>query len=70
LHLSDAKVGLIGAGFDIGLRIASLPDSSLRARKLRDVKTHIVAAPAYLEQHGIPCHPAELGNMNVCVTRY
>ena len=54
-------MGLIGAGFDIGLRIASLPDSSLRARKLRDVKTHIVAAPAYLEQHGIPRHPAELG---------
>ncbi len=61
MHLSDAKVDLIGEGFDIGLRIASLPDSSLRARKLRDVKTHIVAAPAYLEQRGVPRHPAELG---------
>lgn len=61
LHLSDAKVDLIGEGFDIGLRIASLPDSSLRARKLRDVETHIVAAPSYLERAGTPRHPAELG---------
>jgi DNA-binding transcriptional LysR family regulator len=61
MHLSDAKVDLIGEGFDIGLRIASLPDSSLRARKLRDVKTHIVAAPSYLERMGTPRHPAELG---------
>lgn len=61
MHLSDAKVELIGEGFDIGLRIASLPDSSLRARKLRDVKTHIVAAPTYLERMGTPRHPGELG---------
>jgi DNA-binding transcriptional LysR family regulator len=61
MQLSDAKVDLIGEGFDIGLRIASLPDSSLRARKLRTVKTYIVAAPAYLERMGTPRHPAELG---------
>lgn len=61
MHLSDAKVDLIGEGFDIGLRIASLPDSSLRARKLRDVKTHIVAAPEYLARMSTPRHPAELG---------
>ena len=61
MHLSDAKVDLIGEGFDIGLRIAALPDSSLRARKLRDVKTYIVAAPSYLALKGVPRHPAELG---------
>jgi DNA-binding transcriptional LysR family regulator len=60
MHLSDAKVDLIGEGFDIGLRIAALPDSSLRARKLRDVRTYIVAAPAYLERVGTPQHPADL----------
>ena len=61
MHLSDAKVDLIGEGFDIGLRIAALPDNSLRARKLRDVKTYIVAAPSYLALKGVPRHPAELG---------
>lgn len=60
MHLSDAKVDLIGEGFDIGLRIAALPDSSLRVRKLRDVETYIVAAPSYLERMGTPQHPTEL----------
>lgn len=60
MHLSDAKVDLIGEGFDVGLRIAALPDSSLRARKLRDVQTYIVAAPEYLKRRGTPRHPAEL----------
>lgn len=60
MHLSDAKVDLIGEGFDVGLRIAALPDSSLRARKLRDVQTYIVASPAYLERMGTPQHPCEL----------
>lgn len=61
MHLSDAKVDLIGEGFDIGLRIASLPDSSLRARKLRDVRGYIVASPEYLKRMGTPRHPGELG---------
>lgn len=60
LSLSDAKVDLVGEGYDVALRIAALPDSSLRARKLRDVAMRVAAAPAYLAARGVPAHPAEL----------
>ncbi len=60
LHLSDAMVDVIGEGFDAALRIASLPDSSLIARRLCRVEAYLLAAPAYLEKHGRPKHPLHL----------
>ncbi len=60
LHLSDAMVDLIGEGFDVGVRIASLPDSSLVARRLCAIPRYTVAAPSYLKKHGRPTHPMHL----------
>ena len=60
LHLSDATVDLIGDGFDAGLRIARLPDSSLIARRLCGMPRYTVAAPSYLKRYGRPTHPMQL----------
>jgi len=60
LHLSDARVDIVAEGFDVALRIGDLADSSLRARRLCGIATHIVAAPAYLHAAGEPRHAAEL----------
>lgn len=67
LRLSDAFVDIVGDGVDIALRIAELPDSSLRARRLGPVTAHVVASPAYFEKHGRPRHPADLGG-HACFT--
>ncbi|MBA3836793.1 MAG: LysR family transcriptional regulator [Sphingomonas sp.] len=60
LSLSDATTDIVAEGFDIALRIGALPDSSLRARRLRTIATHIIAAPAYLDRYGRPQHAAQL----------
>jgi len=67
LHLSDAHVDLIGEGYDAGIRIASLPDSSLIARILAPVSRYLVAAPRYLSKYGRPTHPLRLSEHR-CIT--
>lgn len=60
LRLSDAFVDIVADGIDIAIRIAELPDSSLRARRLGPMTTHVVGAPGYFDKAGRPRHPADL----------
>src|SRR6201993_4443004 len=62
LHLSDAMVDMIGDGFDAAVRIATLPDSSLVARRLCGMPLYLVGSPAYLDAHGRPRHPMNVAD--------
>jgi DNA-binding transcriptional LysR family regulator len=61
LTLNDRFVDLIDEGYDIGIRIGALADSSLTARRLAPVRRVLCASPAYVDGAGKPAHPTELG---------
>jgi DNA-binding transcriptional LysR family regulator len=60
LVLSDQQIDPVQEGFDVTLRIADLPSSSLIARKIAPALRVVCAAPSYLERRGTPKHPNEL----------
>ena len=60
LRLTDMEFDLILGSFDLALRNAALPDSSLKGRKLADDTRILCASPDYLDRHGTPTHPDEL----------
>lgn len=60
MELSDRTVDVVGEGFDMAIRIGTLPDSTLIAQKLVDVRMVACCSPGYVRRRGAPRHPAEL----------
>lgn len=56
----DRVVNLVDEGVDVAIRIAPLPDSTLQATRVGQVRRVICASPDYLRQHGTPQHPDDL----------
>ena len=54
LVLSNRQVELISESFDLAIRIGSMNDSSLRARRFAETTNRLVASPDYLLKHGRP----------------
>lgn len=67
LNLSDRVVDLAAEGFDCGVRVGDLPDSSLVSVRLADNRRLCVATPDYLQRHGTPSHPSDLSR-HQCLT--
>lgn len=63
--LSDRVVDLVEEGYDLAVRIARLPSSTLVSRRLASTRMVLCASPAYLAQHGHPAHPSELRDHRV-----
>ena len=57
---SDRYVDLIAEGFDCGIRVGTLPDSNLIAKRIGPIYGSLVASPAYIDAHGAPRTPADL----------
>jgi DNA-binding transcriptional LysR family regulator len=67
LVLSDQRLDPVQEGFDVTLRIADLPSSSMIARRIAPAQRAICASPSYLAQRGTPQHPDDLRH-HACLT--
>jgi DNA-binding transcriptional LysR family regulator len=61
----DRVVNLLEEGFDVGVRIGELPDSSMRAIRIGQVGRVLCASPSYIAEKGRPSHPSELTHHNI-----
>lgn len=64
LALSDSVVDMIGMGYDVAIRMGSLPDSNLIASRLTGAMSLVCASPAYLRANGTPMSPNDLKRHN------
>jgi len=67
LNLSDRVIDLAAEGYDCGVRVGDLTDSSLVSVRLADNRRLCVATPEYLARRGTPLHPSEL-TQHECLT--
>ncbi|MEM7101399.1 MAG: LysR family transcriptional regulator [Pseudomonadota bacterium] len=67
LSAVDRFVDLVDEGLDVALRVGNLPDSSLIAKGLGDVRLVIIGSPSYLSSAGKPKSPIDLKNHNCIV---
>jgi DNA-binding transcriptional LysR family regulator len=60
LTLTDRFIDLVDEGYDMAVRVARLPSSSLVSRRLASTRLVLCASPRYLLEHGAPARPADL----------
>lgn len=59
-HFLDRIVNLVDEGIDVAVRIGHLPDSSLKAIRVGQVRRVLCASEEYLAKTGEPVRPADL----------
>lgn len=57
---ADQVLDFFEQNLDVAIRIAQLPDSSLRAIRVGSVRRVVCASPEYLRAHGTPRHPHDV----------
>jgi len=66
LTMGEREIDMVDEGFDLAIRLAPPPDSSLIVRRLATWRHVLCCSPAYLEKHGPLRQLSELTNHN-CV---
>lgn len=66
--LLDRVVNLVEEGLDVALRIGGEDDSGLESVPLGSVRRMLLAAPVYLQQHGTPQTPQDLGHHRIAMS--
>ncbi|TCR70606.1 LysR family transcriptional regulator [Bosea sp. BK604] len=64
---SDRRVDLIGERFDAAIRLGTLKDSSLVARRIAPIYTSLLASPDYIARRGRPASPLDLAQYECLV---
>jgi DNA-binding transcriptional LysR family regulator len=67
LLLSDRLISLVEEGLDLAVRIGELPDSSLVARRVGEVRSVVCASRDYLKRRGRPQRPADLARHDAVI---
>src|SRR5260370_27783538 len=62
LRLSDRMINLVEDGVDLAVRIGHLPDSSLVARHVGEMRRIVVASSGYLGERGEPKRPEAIAS--------
>lgn len=65
--LDDRNIDLIESGVDVALRMGSLPDSGLTARKIGQSPLRVLGTPVYFQAHGEPKCPEDLSSLEAIV---
>jgi DNA-binding transcriptional LysR family regulator len=65
INLDERFVDIVNEGFDLAVRIGSLKDTSLVARRMASCPFVVCASSSYLETYGIPKKPKDLAEHNV-----
>src|SRR5271156_4274016 len=64
LQIGDRYIDLVEEGIDLAIRIGTLKDSALKARRIGAAERLCVASSEYLAAHSAPTNPRDLQNHN------
>ena len=62
IEVSNQTADFVRQGFDLAIRMGTIHDAGLVARKLGDFSLGVFASPSYVQRHGAPASVEELGH--------